>query len=85
MNVNQQYVPINCSYYDELTALALSRKKCEIVYKQSTGIEARILETITDVFTRGQEEFLRLASGVEIRLDRIISVEGKTLSSACNS
>lgn len=33
------------------------------------------MDRIVDVFTRGAEEFLRTASGREIRLDRLDSVE----------
>jgi len=79
------YTPINCSFYDELTALALLRKECEIVYSQPSGEESRTLDIITDVFTRGQEEYLLLASGAEIRLDRLISVDGKAISPGCSS
>ena len=34
-----------------------------------------VVDRIVDIFPRGGEEFLRTAAGVEIRLDRLESVD----------
>jgi len=78
-----KYQPISCDFYDELTLLAMRCTECPIVYKNENGAEVTIRTVIQDIFTRKGEEFLLLSVGGEIRLDRIISVDGKVLSSYC--
>jgi Rho-binding antiterminator len=74
--MSEPYRPISCDFHDELCLLALRRRACEIVYRDSAGREARLEDRIEDIYTKGKEEFLRLAGGGIIRLDRLLRVDG---------
>ena len=78
-----KYLPISCDYYDELTLLAMHRTVCPVVFKDENGTVETLEASIKDIFTRSSEEFLLLSNGREIRLDRLVSVNGKALSSYC--
>jgi Rho-binding antiterminator len=73
------YKPIDCDYYDELALMATKRKKVEIKYKEDDGADQRTEGVISTMETRDHEEFLILENGSEIRLDRLIEVDGKPL------
>lgn len=79
----KMYRPISCDYYDELTLFAMQRKSVCIVYKNTNDSEEKIEAILKDIVTREKEEFLILNDSREIRLDKIISVDGKKLSSYC--
>lgn len=76
------YQPISCDYHDELTLLAVRKKNCTIVYQHESGTNT-VHGVIKDIYTRNKEEFLLLSGGQEIRLDRLVSVDGKELSDYC--
>ncbi|HET6569615.1 MAG TPA: hypothetical protein VFG50_16740 [Rhodothermales bacterium] len=78
-----KYEPIDCNFYDELTLRATYRRVSEVRYRDEAGVERVVRAVIEDVFTRGPEEFLKLEGGLEIRLDRILSVDGILLPGAC--
>ena len=69
------YKPIDCSLHDELESAATLRRTVSIVYETSEE-SLEVKDRIVDVFSKDGEEFIRLASGLTIRLDRIISFEG---------
>lgn len=75
----KKYIPINCDYYDELEALAVQKKKCEIVFRNNDGTATSISGVIKTFFIRDKAEFLLLTNGKEIRLDQLIIVDGKIL------
>ena len=75
--MEKSYTPISCSYYDRLEAFAVKRTLCVIVFKQPNHTNERTVEAkIVDVFSKGQEEFIRLDTSEEIRLDYLISING---------
>ncbi|GAB5550975.1 MAG: hypothetical protein Sapg2KO_05660 [Saprospiraceae bacterium] len=78
-----EYKPINCSYYDELEAIATLRKRVVVEYYD--GDLALKLENvgITNLFTKEKEEFVVLTNGLTIRLDRLIQVDGKPVVLSC--
>lgn len=75
----EDYQPISCDFHDELEALAVRRRKCEITYRDISGNPVTVEDCIEDIYARDKEEFLKLKSGLEIRLDRLIEVDGKRL------
>lgn len=77
------YQPINCSYYDELEALATLRKVATIIYKNDEGEEVVQQTRIKDLYARNKEEFMVLENGVQFRLDRLVSADGKKVDGAC--
>ena len=80
---SKPYTPISCSFYDELEAIATLRQTAVIRY---TGDHQKTLEVsgkIKDLFVRNKVEYLLLDSGQEIRLDTLISVNGKIMGNYC--
>ena len=79
------YVPIDCGYYDELEALATLRQASQIIFLSEFGETLSITSLIKDFFIVDKVEYMLLATGIEIRLDRIISVNGleRPGASAC--
>lgn len=77
------YTPISCDFYDVLTLLAIQRRPVAIGYRTPDGAEADAEDAIADVYTQGDEEYVRLAGGREIRLDRLVTVDGQPLPRAC--
>ena len=69
------YTPIDCGFYDILEANAVRRRTIEIVYVTGNG-EQRITDRIVDLQAREHGEFMLLASGQEIRLDALVTVDG---------
>jgi len=69
------YVPIDCGFYDVLEANAVRRRTIEIVYTDADA-EQRVTDCIVDLQAREHGEFMILASGQEIRLDYLITVDG---------
>jgi Rho-binding antiterminator len=81
--VVEPYVPIDCNYYDRLEAAATMQRECEIIYRNDAGTEAALHERITDLFSRDGVEYMQLAGGTVIRLDRLSSVDGVPLPGNC--
>lgn len=77
------YTPISCSFYDELEALATLRQQAIIRYSDESGNTLQIDGKIKDFFIRDGAEYLLLDSGLEIRLDYIVSVNGKMMGNYC--
>ena len=78
------YVPINCSYYDELEAIATLRKKVTVEYYDENGKEMSIDKVgIKDLYTKKKEEFVVLDNGMTLRLDYLIKVDGKPVIYSC--
>lgn len=75
--MNERYRPIDCTFHDELELRALRRVRCELVYRNDAGAELSRSGRIVDLVTRDGEEYLRLDDGTEVRLDRLIRVDGR--------
>ena len=76
------YTPINCSQYDFLESLATLKKVCLIQYMVADEILV-VEDKIKTLITKNKEEFLILEKGSEIRLDNIISINGKNFNGIC--
>lgn len=81
--MKKDYQPISCDFYDELEIAAMRQTSAVIVYKSDAGEEVKISEKIKTIEARSGEEFLILNKGEEIRLDRLVSIDGKKLKSYC--
>jgi len=78
----QPYQPISCDFYDELELLALRKTPATILIQTEDGI-ATINSVIHTFQTKNKEEFMILEDGQSIRLDLLISVNGKELKNYC--
>jgi Rho-binding antiterminator len=79
----EKYIPINCNYYDELEAYATLRKNVLIRYRENgTDIQEKTAR-IVDFQFKEKVEFMLLDDDTAIRLDWLISVDGKVVPLAC--
>lgn len=81
--MSKKYKPISCSFYDELELFALRKMKVEIIFKNEEAKEQRTRSSIKTIETSKGEEFLILANGEKLRLDKLVSVNGKILGKSC--
>jgi Rho-binding antiterminator len=74
------YQPINCSFYDELEALATTGQPCALFYRtEADSPPVTYRGIIADLFIRDKVEYLRLQDGFELRLDALLAVDDKEL------
>lgn len=76
---SEPYHPIDCGVHDELLARATLGRPAEIVYIDGDGVERTVRDRILDVFARERAEYMRLASGLEIRLDKLVRLDGQAV------
>ncbi|MEM9451419.1 MAG: hypothetical protein AAGA75_23190 [Cyanobacteria bacterium P01_E01_bin.6] len=73
------YIPINCGFHDELEAWSVLRQPCRILYRNADDAVVDVTDHIVDIYAQDKADFLKLKKGTVIRLDRLISVNGKPL------
>jgi Rho-binding antiterminator len=73
----RDYDPIDCSLHDRLEELATLRQPCDVEFRTEDGRRQTASGVIADVYSREGAEYLRLADGVAVRLDRIEAVNGR--------
>lgn len=73
--MNTDYIPVACHFYDELESAAVKKTLSTIIYLDN-GNEQTIEDYVVDFKNLNKEEFAVLKSGLEIRLDKIISFNG---------
>lgn len=75
------YTPIDCSLHDELLLLALRRREVRLAVRSAEAADEeapeRLRGRVVDVLTRDGAEWLVLESGRRIRLDRLVTVDGR--------
>ncbi len=84
MSIDRPYKPIACDYVDYIEHLATFRHQSEIVYRAGEAVLTSKDEWIKTWETRSSVEYLITKSGLEIRLDDIISINGKSPERACD-
>ncbi len=78
--MNSNYTPVPCALYDELALLAIRQSPAEI--ELTSGEKISIL--VKTIETRpSKEEFLIAATGQELRLDKIKTLNGKAFGEFC--
>jgi Rho-binding antiterminator len=73
--MEDKYIPVPCQFYDRLESLAVKNIKSVIVFIEDKT-EKSIESFIVDFKTKDKEEFIILSNKEEIRLDKIVSVNG---------
>ena len=74
MNV---YKPIDCNFYDILEALATQKRYVRIQYFTDLHEFQTVDALIKDLYIKDKFEYMLLSNGSEIRLDRLVSADGK--------
>ena len=82
--MENKYHPIDCNYYDELVLLIMRKKPCEIVYLNEANEQITEHAMITDVFTKEKAEYIKMSNDQIIRLDHLISADGKENKLSCS-
>jgi Rho-binding antiterminator len=80
MHPDPPYSPVSCDFHDVLEATATLRRRAAIAFLAPAGDRMQVSDRIVDFVTRGDGEYLLLASGEAIRLDRVVSVDGVRLA-----
>ena len=78
--MTDKYIPINCEFLDRIESWCVRKETCHVVYTQ--GTYPRNLEMqgrIIDIFKKDKAEYMLMDNGEEIRLDKIISINGYDL------
>lgn len=70
--MQKDYIPISCSFYDELESAAVKKLNSTIVYEENFEIKT-IKSIVVNFKTKNREEFMILKNKKEIRLDKILS------------
>ncbi len=65
------YHPIDCSLHDRFEAAAVRRQPVRVEWSEASGSSRETRGTIRDIVVRGGAEYLVMADGPEIRMDRI--------------
>lgn len=76
------YRLVACSFHDELEAWATLHQDCQIIYRDETGQNQTVTRKIIDVYAANRADFIKLQDGSIIRLDHLISVNGKPIQFA---
>jgi Rho-binding antiterminator len=84
MTTPSPYTPVGCGFYDVLEAAAVRKTTIQVRYLTPEGRETEYQGRILDVFARGSEEFVRMEGDREVRLDRLIEVDG-VKNAACRT
>jgi len=72
--INQmKYQPINCSLFDRIETLAVTRQKVKLNYSNDEDKEELIVGIVNNVFSENAAEYL-LIDEIKIRLDKINSI-----------
>lgn len=74
------YQPISCEFHDRLEDLSTLRKAIAIHFRDETGVDQHRDAVIVDIFARDGEEFIVLRGGENVRLDRLVEVDGARLA-----
>jgi Rho-binding antiterminator len=81
--MQDNYIPVACSFYDQLEVLAMRRTPVEIEYVNE-GETREIKGKIVDVYCAvDRVEYLKVDHGLEIRLDTISKLNGETPPNYC--
>ncbi len=74
------YQPINCNFYDILEANATRKRYVRIQYFTDIQEFKTVDAIIKDLYIKQEQaskvEYMLLNTGLEIRLDRLVSVDG---------
>lgn len=80
--MEEEYLLRKYNFYNQLETLANCRKSCEIIFIKHEG-KSIIRGKIENLYIKEGIGFLKMFSGIEIRLDAIIQVDGKIPPNLC--
>lgn len=81
-NASNAYHPVRCEIQNLLREYLTSSKLAEIVYRDDAGQVQTTHDVIRDLFSRAGQEFVFLGRGHMVRLDHVLTLDGRTVSVA---
>ncbi len=75
-----EYKMVSCDFEDQLEAWSTLRQSCKITYRSTESALVEAEGLIVDIYSADKADFLKLKDGTVIRLDKIVSVNGKKVS-----
>jgi len=82
MDKAKPYIPISCSFYDYLEEAATLKRLSVIDYYEN-GENVNVESRIATLLVRDKVEYMLLENEETIRLDTLISFNGKALPKSC--
>ena len=77
------YVPIACGLHDQLQLLVMRGRPVPLVVQDNGGHTRTLEARLVDVLTRDGAEWVVTEDGAEIRLDRLVEVDGHPFAAGC--
>lgn len=82
--MENKYIPVSCSLYDQLELLAMRKTDSEVFYLGEKGNELNHKGKVVDVFSaKDRIEYLVFEDGLKIRLDRLKILNGESYAPNC--
>jgi Rho-binding antiterminator len=81
--MKDEYRKMSCDFYDELEALAIRNKDCDITFLNENESKQIIHDSIKNLYSSKGIEYLETRKGAKIRLDKLIEVDGKLPYNQC--
>jgi Rho-binding antiterminator len=75
--MKDRYIPVSCDFHDEMIALATRKEPVKIFVFNEEGTLDGLSGIIEDVYTHNGEEFILIENNKPVRLDKIITWNGK--------
>ena len=70
---SDDYQPIDCTLHDRIEAHATLHETVRIVYRDGDRV-VEVTDRIADWFAKNGAEYMRIANGTVVRLDRVVSI-----------
>lgn len=72
--IQKPYIPISCDFHDQLEDHSVRKVRTRIRYTDEQNEPQETIGHIVDIWTEKEGEFLKLTSGLILRLDQIQSI-----------
>ncbi|PXX89709.1 hypothetical protein DIT71_14445 [Marinobacter vulgaris] len=79
-NAFNAYQPVRCEIHCLLREYHSTSRLAEIVYRDEAGQIQTTHDAIRDLFSRAGQEFVLLGRGHMVRLDHVLTLDGKTVA-----
>ncbi|NMT64532.1 hypothetical protein [Marinobacter orientalis] len=78
--VSNAYQPVRCEIHSLLREYLTSSRLAEVVYRDDAGQIQTTHDIIRDLFSRAGQEFVLLGRGHMIRLDHVLTLDGRKVA-----
>lgn len=71
----QKYICVGCNLYDRLELLAMRKTEVDLIFEDDNNQRVTQTHVIVDLQTKNKEEFLITATGLRLRLDKVLNLD----------